>query len=51
LSGLSEGQLIVTKKTTVSGTTATKSSASSATTNTRAGFGGGPGAIGGMIRD
>jgi len=46
LSGLSEGQLIVTKKTTVnSTTTTTKTSASSATTNTRSGFGGigGPG--------
>ncbi len=46
LSGLYEGQLIVTKKTTVS-STSVKSSASSATTNTRGGFGG-PGALGGM---
>ena len=29
----------------------TKSTAASATTNTRSGFGGGPGAIGGIIRD
>ena len=40
LSGLTEGQLVVTKKSTVSGTTV-KSTASSATTNTRGGFGGG----------
>ena len=49
LSGLSEGELIVTKKTTVStGTTAAKTSASAATTNTRGGFGGefGGGAVG-----
>lgn len=46
LSGLSEGQLIVIKKTTVS-STSVKSSASSATTNTRGSFGG-PGALGGM---
>ncbi|MFA6430232.1 MAG: HlyD family efflux transporter periplasmic adaptor subunit [Candidatus Paceibacterota bacterium] len=46
LSGLYEGQLIVTKKTTVS-STSIKTSASSATTNTRGGFGG-PGALGGM---
>ncbi len=39
LSGLSEGQLIVTKKTTVSATSV-KTSAASATTNTRGGFGG-----------
>jgi len=54
LSGLSEGQLVVTKKTTVSAnTTTTKTSAASATTNTRGGFGGmdGAGAIGGIIRD
>ena len=40
LSGLTEGQLVVTKKSTVSGTTV-KSTASSATTNTRGGVGGG----------
>jgi multidrug efflux pump subunit AcrA (membrane-fusion protein) len=51
LSGLSEGQLIVTKKTTVSANTAsTKTSAASATTNTKGGFGGGfgGGAVGGL---
>ena len=49
LSGLSDGQMIVTKKTTVSAGAA-KTSAASATTNTRSGFGGmgGPGAIGGI---
>jgi len=48
LSGLSEGQLVVTKKTTVSGNiTTTKTSAASATTNTRGGFGG-AGVIGGF---
>ena len=52
LSGLSDGQLIVTKKTNVSSiNNTTKSTAASATTNTRSGFGGGPGAIGGIIRD
>jgi RND family efflux transporter MFP subunit len=54
LSGLSEGQLVVIKKATVSAnTTTTKTSAASATTNTRGGFGemGGAGAIGGIIRD
>ena len=51
LSGLIEGQLIVTKKASVT-STATKSAASSATTNTRSGFGGmGGGAVGGIIRD
>ena len=40
LSGLTEGQLIVTKKTAVSGATA-KTTASTATTNTRGGLGGG----------
>ncbi len=54
LSGLNEGQLVVTKKTTVSGTT-TKTTASTATTNTRGGFGGGfgggaAGAVGGLGR-
>ena len=44
LSGLSENQLIVIKKTT-SSNTAAKTSAASATTNTRGNFGG-PGAIG-----
>ncbi len=49
LSGLSEGQLIVTKKTTSA--TAVKTSAASATTNARGGFSGmsGPGAV--MGRD
>jgi multidrug efflux pump subunit AcrA (membrane-fusion protein) len=49
LSGLTEGQLIVTKKSTVA-STQTKSAASSATTNTRGGFGGGfgGGAVGGF---
>ncbi|MFA6227420.1 MAG: HlyD family efflux transporter periplasmic adaptor subunit [Candidatus Paceibacterota bacterium] len=54
LSGLSEGQLIVTKKTTIkNGTTVTKTTAASATTNTRGGFGDfGGGAVGAtMIRD
>ena len=54
LTGLTEGQLVVTKKTTVSGATA-KSTASTATTNTRGGFGGGfgggaAGAVGGLGR-
>ena len=55
LSGLSEGQLIVTKKTTVSSTASTvKTTAASATTNTRGGFGGGGfggGAVGAMRAD
>ncbi|MGB8815671.1 MAG: HlyD family efflux transporter periplasmic adaptor subunit [Minisyncoccia bacterium] len=54
LSGLSEGQLVVTKKTTINGgTTTTKTSAASATTNARGAFGGmgGAGAIGGIIRN
>jgi len=54
LSGLSEGQLVVIKKSTVSANSTTaKTSAASATTNTRGGFGGmdGAGAIGGIIRD
>lgn len=46
LSGLSDGQLVVTKKTAVSSTNV-KTLASSATTNTRGGFGG-PGALGGI---
>jgi len=41
LSGLSEGQLIVTKKSTVNSGAAVKSTASAATTNTRGGLGGG----------
>jgi len=54
LTGLTEGQLVVTKKTTVSGATA-KSTASTATTNTRGGLGGGfgggaAGAVGGLGR-
>ena len=54
LTGLTEGQLVVTKKTTVSGTTV-KSTASTATTNTRGGFGGGfgggaVGSVGGITR-
>ena len=56
IGGLSEGQLIVTKKTTVGSGTTAKTSASTATTNTRTGgfgegsFGGG--AVGGvMIRN
>jgi len=44
LSGLSDGQLIVTKKINISSNTTAKTSASSATTNTRSGFGG-PGAL------
>ncbi len=54
LSGLSEGQLVVTKKTTVSaGATVVKTTAASATTNTRGGFGGmgGPGAVGALRAD
>ncbi len=52
LSGLNEGQLVVTKKSMVTGT-ATKTSAASATTNTRGGFGGsfGGGSIGTIIRN
>ena len=54
LSGLTEGQLIVTKKIMVSGATG-KTTASTATTNTRGGFGGGfsggaAGAVGGLGR-
>jgi len=52
LSGLTEGQLIVIKKTTVSGSTSTtKTSAASATTNTRGGFGGGFGGGAVMMKD
>ena len=54
LSGLSEGQLIVTKKATVSSSATTaKTSAASATTNTRGGFGGGfgGGAVGALRAD
>jgi RND family efflux transporter MFP subunit len=39
LSGLTEGQLIVTKKSTVTSSSAKKTSASTATTNSRGGFG------------